>query len=82
MSVRPVENKGAEGVGGVDVCVIAQSIKETDENSLVNVQRGLSQPTVSLHPQTKFSQRRPEVTDGRRIWRKRKLTPILKKPDE
>ena len=56
---RPVEDEGTESFGGIDACVITESVEETQKNPLIDVKSRLGQSTVSQHPRTKFSQDRP-----------------------
>jgi hypothetical protein len=78
----PVEDEGAQSLSGIGACVIAENIEKADKDSLIDVERRLSQSTVLAHPRTEFSQHRPEVTGGRGIYWDRKLTLVLEKPNE
>jgi hypothetical protein len=55
---RPIEDEGAQNLGGIGPCVIAESIEEPHKDSLIDVERRLSQSTVlaqlTLHPYTKL----------------------------
>jgi hypothetical protein len=79
---RPIEDEGAQNLGGIGPWVIAESIEELHKDSLIDVERRLSQSTVLAHPRTEFSQYRPEVTGRWRSYRERKLTLMLEEPDE
>jgi hypothetical protein len=78
----PIEDEGAQRLGGVGAWVITESIEEPHKDSLVDVERRLRQASVRAHPRPEFSERRPEVSGGRRSRRERKLTLLLEKPDE
>jgi hypothetical protein len=80
--MRAIEDEGAQSLGGIGVGVIAQSIQQSHQDPLIDVQRRLSQSTVLAHPQTEVAQPRPAVRDGGRSYGKRKLSLVLEKLDE
>jgi hypothetical protein len=78
----PIEDEGAQSLGGIGTWVIAESPEEPHQDSLIDVKRRLSQSTVFVHPRSEFSERRPEVSGGWWSRRERKLIVMLEKPDE
>ena len=43
---RPIEDEGTQSFGGIGACVITKSIEESHKDSLIDVERRLSQSTV------------------------------------
>jgi len=58
MRVRAVEHKSAQRLRGIKARIIAETIKQADKDSLIDVEGGLSHSTVFSHPGTEFSHNR------------------------
>ena len=69
MRARPIEDEGAQSLGGIVVYVIAQSIKKSRKDPIVDIECRISKTTVFAHPRTELSQQRPKVTGRRRSCR-------------
>ena len=61
---------------------LTKSIEESEKDSLIDVERRLSQSTVGAHPGTKFSQDGPSLSSGWLGYRRRKLALQLEESDE
>lgn len=78
----PIEDEGTHSLRGIGACVIPESIKKPDKDSLIDIERCLSQASVFAHPKAEFSQNRPDVTGGWRSDWERKLSLVLEEPNE
>src|SRR5438128_11298529 len=61
---RSTEDKGPQSFWGIGAGVITNSIEKADKDSLIHIERRLSQSTVCAHPRTEFSQDGPLFSSG------------------
>jgi hypothetical protein len=79
---RSIKDEGPQSSRGISAGVITNSIEKSYKDSLIDIERRLSQSTVGAHPRTEFSQDGPLFSSGRLGYRLRKLTSQSEESDE
>jgi hypothetical protein len=79
---RSIEDEGPQSSRGISAGVITNSIEKSHKDSLIDIERRLSQSTMGAHPRAEVSQDGPLFSSGWSGYRLRKFAPQSEEPDE
>jgi hypothetical protein len=79
---RPIKDEGPQNLRGISAGVITNSIEQSHKDSLIDIERRLSQSTVCAHPRPEFFQDGPSFSSGWLGYRLRKFASQSEEPNE
>jgi len=82
MRACSIEDEGPQSFRGINAGVVTSSIEKSHKDSLIDIERRLSQSTVAAHPRADFSQDGPFFSSGWPGYRLRKFASQSEESDE